>query len=107
MSSRITPMGARLQPIPSEEHFDREAAADEVADEVRQGEAYDANKLKDRALAINSALNTLDFVPITGRQYWSVYSAELDRRAFGKWARKGLATLTDIVAELDRIEGRT
>ena len=104
--TKIIDLTGRLDSTPSADSLDREAAAEEAAELALEEEAYDANKLKDRALAINSALNTLDFVPITGREYWSVYSTEIDRAVFGRWARKGLAVLTDIVTELDRTEGR-
>lgn len=104
--TKIIDITGRLDSTPSAHILDREAAAAEVAELALEEEPYDANKLEDRALAINGALNTLDFVPITGREYWSVYSTEIDRTAFGLWARKGLAVLTDIVTELDRIEGR-
>lgn len=100
--SRIIDATGRIPKVPSFEELELEADAREAADNAREGDRYDAGKLKDRALAINGALNTFDFVPITGREYWQVYGRPSGREAFHAWALKAQAAINDIVAEYER-----
>lgn len=102
--SKVIDATGRIPKVPTFEEMEREAEAREAADDIRQGDRYDASKLKDRALAINGALNTLDFVQITGREYWQVYGRGVGRESFYQWALKAQATINDIVAEHARLE---
>ncbi len=109
--SNVIDITSRLDIVPSFEQLDREAEAWEAAqdayDAVMSGEnEIDMDNPVDRARAVNGALERLDFIPITGAEYWAAYPGELNQNAFGGWARKSLSVLTDIVAELDRLEGR-
>lgn len=101
--ANVVSLGERLQTVKSEEQCEREAYAEEAAELALEEEPYDASKLEDRALAINSALNTFDFVPITGREYWRVYGRDPGRESFFKWALKAQATINDIVKEHENV----
>lgn len=102
--SKLIDATRRIPKVPTFEELEREADAREAADDIREGDRYDASKLEDRALAINSALNTLDFVQITGREYWQVYGRGVGRESFFQWALKAQATINDIVAEHAKLE---
>jgi hypothetical protein len=100
---QVLQLGDRLQPVLSEDHVAREAAAAEAAEAERGLEYFNAGKLEHRARAINGALNTFDFVLITGREFWQIYGRSPARETFFPWALKAQAAVNDIVAEHQRL----
>ena len=61
---------------------------------------FDAARLEHRALAINGALNTFDFVKLTGREYWMIYGEPTKRGVFIKWvmaAKRTIARSLDLL----------
>lgn len=80
-----------------------QAAGDEAADEVRNGEEIDLDDAQSRAEAIRGALSTLDIISVTGPEFWAI-CAPATRPLYLAWARKALATLEGIVAEGEKIE---
>lgn len=100
--NRIIAATGRIPKVASFEELECEADAKEAADDVCEGDRYDASKPKNRTLAINGALNTFDFVPISGREYCQVCHHPSGREAFHAWALKAQAAINDIVAEYER-----
>jgi hypothetical protein len=102
--SNVTQLGDRLKVMPTEGQIERDAIAEEGAEEYRRAPEFDQANVRHRALAVNGALNSLDYVRCTGAEYWSVYKEKAARDTFIKWARAAKSTIDDIVAEYDRAE---
>lgn len=90
-----------------DEEVDREAAAEEAAEEERTADEVDLTTLEGRAHAFNGALSTLDLIDIRGREYWKVFGEAPARETYESWVRSAHGKLTDIIREMDNgIHGR-
>jgi hypothetical protein len=87
-----------LSRLPTFEELERESEAQEAAEAVQHSNEYDPTSIKHRALAINGALNTFDFVDLTGVEYWSVYGSRPGQYTFYAWALRAQKTIANIVA---------
>lgn len=99
IASNVLSLEGRLTPVPSPASIEAEILADEAAEELVAAEEFDTTRIAHRARAINGALNTFDFVKLTGREYWYIYGKSPKKETFIKWVMAAKKTIDDILME--------
>lgn len=92
--------------LPSYGDLDREIEAEHAVGEARSGPELDMDDVRDRAMAVQGAMGSIEICPVTGAQFWAVFDREPARSLYLGWARTCSAMLQDIVAEGERITGK-
>lgn len=94
--------------VPMLPSFEDADEADERRDDIYAGGAPlpDVGEVRGRAKAILGSLETIDFIAITGKEFWSVFDKEPARTVFEAYARASLAKVGDIVLEIDEARAR-
>lgn len=100
--SNVVNLKDRLPPLPTYAELELLNEAEEAAHDVAEGLAVDLDTAEGRARAIAGTLSTLDFIDITGREFWAVFAKDPSRSLYRRWASKAHRTLTDIIKEIEQ-----
>jgi ParB-like chromosome segregation protein Spo0J len=102
-ASNVVSLAGRQPALPQFGDLDREIDADQARQESLEAGEEDVESVNGRAHAFNGALSTLDYIAITGREYWSVFDKDPAKTVYLQRVRVAHEKLSDILKEANNV----
>lgn len=71
------------------------------------GAKVDADSAEGRSLSVLGAIQIMDFVKVTGTEFWATFDTNPSRKVYEGWVRKAHAQLSDILKEIGNVQLRS